>query len=362
MIEVDGYIVKQKTGVTNRSLTDIYYKTNYIQSYTIISIIFPFHAMMVLIGCMADVRKIKDMNMEATVIVLVLASASIHTGWNVMTKNNPKQSMFMEQSLYMSLIPILPLAFWYYPLWTFIPLSAVGFMLVSGFFQFLYFHGLASSYSKHDISFIYPLIRSIPIIFITFILNRTGEAIAWTTWVGIVLIICGSTLLVVAQIAKHPPLAGDRKSLLFAVAPVVVSIIGYTVSDAKGLATMVSTGSFSSFSAAGIFLFGEVLVAVLFYLGWNLIDSNRRTRDRQGITLRSLSSTFINGLCINLSYILILIAFSITSRAGYVTVLRQVSIPLSAIAGIILFHESASPRKILAIAILLGGVFCAGIA
>jgi len=282
--------------------------------------------------------------------------------------------------MYLSLIPVLPLFLVQISLVRYIPVQAFLLMGLSGLFQFLYYRNLSVSYISHEISLIYPLIRSLPVVLVSVVLSATGESVSMGTWLGIAIIILGSLVLFIDQ--RGTLFKQKNKAFHAAVKvmfPVVLGIAGYTISDAKGLEYVMRTGRFSGFSAASLFLFGEMAATALVFLLFDIAKRGFPAAVSFPACLRSaggsrfekstgkclnyqyLLTVFLNGLFINLSYILILIAISLSGKASVITALRQISIPLSTTIGIVVFHESVSIKKLLAILLLVLGVVICGL-
>lgn len=318
--------------------------------------------------------------MNTQIVILTLASASIHATWNAMTKKRSLDSSFIIHSMYLSLIPVFPLFLVQISLIRYIPVQAFLLMGLSGLFQFLYYRNLSVSYVSHEISLIYPLIRSLPIVLVSFVLSVTGESVSMGTWLGIAIIIIGSIVLFVDQQGN---LFKQKNKAFHAVGkvvlPVVLGIAGYTISDAKGLEYIMRTGQFSGFSAASLFLFGEMAATALVFLLYDIAKRGFTAAVSFPNCLRSagglrfgkttgkclnhqyILTVFLNGLFINLSYILILLAISLSGKASVITALRQISIPLSTTIGIVMFHESVSIKKLLAILLIVLGVIICGL-
>ncbi|MCP4622928.1 MAG: multidrug DMT transporter permease, partial [bacterium] len=104
--------------------------------------------------------------MTITATILLIVSAFTHAGWNLISKKEyPTQAFYLLANT-IGVICILPLLFVYRDLIYLIPSSVWIFMLISGFFLAVYLATLAGAYRAGDISIAYPLIRSLPVIFV----------------------------------------------------------------------------------------------------------------------------------------------------------------------------------------------------
>lgn len=97
--------------------------------------------------------------MNLTIVILVFISALLHVTWNILGKNgSPSTAYFCIASL-ASVIFLLPLLLIlgfdfsiYWQFWVY--------LAVSGFFQAVYYTGLAGAYETGEISIAYPLARA----------------------------------------------------------------------------------------------------------------------------------------------------------------------------------------------------------
>ena len=135
--------------------------------------------------------------MTLTAAILLIISALAHAGWNLFSKkDHPSTASFLLANLFgtMLVVPLLLMGTDYVSqmireLW---PL-----LLLTGFFQALYFSGLAHAYERGELSVAYPLARSLPALLVTgvvFLLGR-GTPLGPAVLLGIGLIIVGAFLI-----------------------------------------------------------------------------------------------------------------------------------------------------------------------
>ena len=103
--------------------------------------------------------------MSGLTLLLVLLSAITHAGWNLAGKKaGPSIGYFWLASLW-GLLLGLPLVLPFtWPLLLALSPPIWAWLLLSGLFQALYIWGLAEAYRRGELSALYPLIRSSPLI------------------------------------------------------------------------------------------------------------------------------------------------------------------------------------------------------
>ena len=126
--------------------------------------------------------------MSPVSVALVILSAAIHVGWNVLTKSstNPKIFSLLKGSYTIVatflLLPYLPLKaitveVWYY-------------IIFSGVAHGLYILALSSAYESGDISFVYPIARAAPAFVPVAAYLTLGEMISLQGIAGIAVVVC----------------------------------------------------------------------------------------------------------------------------------------------------------------------------
>ena len=102
--------------------------------------------------------------MTLTAFWLILASAMLHAGWNLISKCHRPSVVFYAQSSGTAALFWVPLLLYLRPDFTALPPAFWGFLLGSVFFNVIYYAGLASAYTRGDISVVYPMARSLPVL------------------------------------------------------------------------------------------------------------------------------------------------------------------------------------------------------
>ena len=135
--------------------------------------------------------------MSTIAIGLILVSACLHAGWNLLSKNAYSTAVFYLIANALGCLPLCPILALDHSALPALPVDVWLFLFSAGFFQAVYCTSLASAYRTGDLSIVYPLVRSSPVIVVTiavFLLGR-GEQISGLSITGIALITAGGFLL-----------------------------------------------------------------------------------------------------------------------------------------------------------------------
>ena len=294
--------------------------------------------------------------MSLTVILLIVLSCVLHAGWNLQAKHwGTSPALFFRATVLVTLaaapIALLtganavrnaPPALWLC-------------LLITGLCMAGYYLCLAQAYRRGDISLVYPLARSSPLFVVPLsglIQNKWPTALAFS---GILIVVAGCFLLT----RKSLSLRTEGLSLrayagpgsLWALLTALCSS-GYTVTDAIGMAHMKAVlPGMRGALAYGVLegLSTAVWMALPVLIGTGGRDVVRAERREWGRAL-------VLGCAIFVTYMLILWAYSLTSKVAYVAGLRQLSIVLGVMGGIRFLKEPRSVPRLAGSLVIVGGL------
>ena len=305
--------------------------------------------------------------MSAISIILIIMSAFLHAGWNLVLKkeNNHTISFVLQFSFFTALcaIPILIIFREYIHL---VPISVLLLSIISGLFLPIYYVALSKAYKYGDISFAYPIVRSIPIIMVAILSSifMLGKPLSNLSIVGMTVIIIGCFILPMKHLRDIKLKNYTNITCLFCFTAALATA-GYTIIDDisiniinsvidKGNTLIKLTAIYASLE----FIFGFLWILLFTLLprknilGWNDLFNFKKSAVR---------SAAIIGIGTFAAYFLVLLAMSFVTNISYVVSFRQLSIPLGAVLGIIIFKERCNLFKILGIFILLIGLITVAI-
>jgi drug/metabolite transporter (DMT)-like permease len=311
--------------------------------------------------------------MTSTAVLLIAISAVAHALWNWLGKReNSSTAFFFTANMmgWLCLLPVLAFAARALPAML---ASAWWLLLVTGFFQALYYSLLSRAYRDGDLSMVYPIVRSAAVLFVTLAnvgLGRVGQ-LGPLAMAGIGLIVAGILLLPHARF-RDITLRGFRsRGVVFALLA-AVGTMGYSIVDDHALrllrpalapmAPTVTTLLFALFEgvSTSVWLGGVVLVEVA---------CARRAAQAAGVAragtprlsaLRlpqgQLRSAILSGIAIFTAYSLVLIAMGFARNVTYIVAFRQMSMPIGVLLGLVVLGEPLNPPKIAGVLTVTAGL------
>ncbi len=287
--------------------------------------------------------------MDALPVLLVFISAVSHGLWNYLAKAGEDKESFMLLLNLTSLILILPVFYLILPE-IYFPMEILPYLLVSGVAEVVYFIGLGKAYEDGDLSVVYPVARSSPV-FVTIVAAVfLGENISLTGVVGILTIFIGVYVLHLKGLTvsdfsaplKYLSSSSSRYAVIAALGTTV-----YSITDKLGVTT-VNPLLYSYW--LGFFVTGMMTITVLLRKGVKSIRNE----------MKHLSRVSFAGVLMRGGYMLVLYAMSI-APVSYILALRQVSVVIGALMGVIFLKESYGGVRIIGSVIIFLGVFILGV-
>ena len=275
--------------------------------------------------------------MTGLAFALVLAAATFHALWNFAAKKVSGNLAVLWLGLCLASVLSWPLAFGLYRAEMF-SLAGMACMLATGIIHAAYFSLVAQAYQRGDISLVYPVARGSGV---------AGTAVLACIWlreslavmgvVGILGICLGTALMGVVQRGRHQGLAAYLCALA-----VGLTIALYSVVDKLGVGLVhpiVYISAMSTLSA--LFL--------LPYMAWRRRPDCRRAL-RQFKTYIGLIGVGSIG-----TYLMILFAFRL-GPASYIVAVREFSVVIGALLGVLFLGERMSLRQALGMAAIVAGI------
>lgn len=284
--------------------------------------------------------------MSLFTINLVLLSAVVHAGWNLIIRSHNLSTRMIRVPLLLTAIGAGPL-FWLE--WSIgsLPGSVWMLLLAAGTFQSTYYWGLAMGYQSGDFTVVYPLVRALPVFFIAIFDLARGHVPSTLAWLGLCCVTVGC-LLIPHTSVRALRWQSYRSFTLVWVVIAALSTVGYTAVDKVAAEWMVA----GPVNAARYFVLELAFCLIPFALLLRFTG--------QPLGIRPLKSGWfwplLAGLGTFFSYWLILWAYQSATHASYVVAMRQLSIVLGAIAGAVLFQEPARGLRIPAAGLITAGI------
>ncbi len=275
---------------------------------------------------------------------LILFSALLHAGWNLLSKSSNNTLAFMWWMYFLGAIGygliLLPMSMIYLATASILP------FLVSSLAEVGYLLTLAKGYERGDLSLVYPVSRGgAPILTALWAAFLFGETLPTFGIIGILLSVAGVCCLSLSeantnirQVAKYQL---SRATTWALAAAFFISV--YSVSD-----------SFAVISTPPVVYIWWVFMCMAVFSApfvW------RRRRIKGNIS--EIKSTWkrisVAGAGSLVSYLSVLFALKLTS-VSYVVTGRALSLLFAAILGVLFLKEKISPMRILGAALMILGM------
>lgn len=296
--------------------------------------------------------------MTLTAVVILCISATVHAAWNFIGKKQSPSPTFFLLANTLGFLCLTPVVLTHTGLVGHFPERVWLFLVATGFFQAVYYSGLAGAYRNGDMSIAYPLARSMPVLMVAGAntLLRHGEPLTAQSIAGMVLIAVGGVILPMDPNTRLSARSFLRGSVLFAFMA-AVGTTGYSIVDDTALRLLRSADGISGNRTA-------ITLTYAFFEGvtsssWLAIFTltNRRGRAAYLDTVRNRAgNAALAGIGIFLAYSLVLLAMGFAGNVSYVVAFRQLSIPLGACMGVVLLREPCYRAKFVGVAAMLIGL------
>jgi len=302
--------------------------------------------------------------MSITAIILILISACLHAGWNLISKKTePSLAFFFLANLFGSLILLLPISLYFYDFYQFISTDILIYAALAGIFQGIYYWTLALAYRAGHMSLAYPIARSFPVIFVsaTMLLLGFTDILNATFLIGAGLIVSGSIILPMLHF-KDFKLSNYTNQATYYALIAAVGTAGYSMIDSKAITQLnLSINALSFNHSEGIIPLTLVyaFVAAIMSSAWMAMVLLRNSSSRLEVShlFKTQFKTYLSaGVAIHLAYTLVLVSMSMVENVSYIVAFRQISIPLGVLLGITLLNEPHSKPKTMGVLAMFIGV------
>jgi uncharacterized membrane protein len=263
-------------------------------------------------------------------------------------EGNDKESFMLLLNV-SSLILLIPVFILKLPE-IYLPLEIVPYLLVSGIAETVYFLGLGKAYESGDLSIVYPVARSSPVFVTIAAAIFLGEKLSLIGLLGILIIFIGVYVLHLKGLTQDD----------------LVAPITYLMSGSSRYAVIAALGTtvYSITDKLGVTTVDPLLYS--FWLGFSvtgmMIIVTLKRRGLQAIRDEFSSSFRITfaGLLMRGGYMMVLYAMSL-AQVSYILALRQISVVLGALMGVVFLRESYGKVRIIGSLLILIGVFILGV-
>ncbi|MGY3571848.1 multidrug transporter [Vibrio paucivorans] len=273
-------------------------------------------------------------------VALVVFSALLHAGWNILGKSNQVSgaAFFLATSSAAATL-LTPYLIWY--------LNTIGLeslppvfwklLLVSGISQMVYLLGLGLAYKHADIGVVYPMARALPVLMVGVGTVVLGHQLEPLHWFGFALITLGCLVVPLDSFKQLNFSSYLNLGVLWALVA-AVGTTGYSIIDKEALLLInQSVGELIADQYSSVFYLGIQFWAIAMPISVYLLATKQR--EQFGVAWNIRRSALIAGSMMAATYGLVLFAMTMTENVSFVVALRQISIVFGLIMGVIFLKE-----------------------
>ncbi len=306
--------------------------------------------------------------MSSFAIILVLSSCITHALWNLLSKKSSKTTSFFLIAALGVLLLNLP-GFFLMGGVRFLSLLPANFWLlltVSGLSMGVYFVCLGVAYRHGDVSVAYPIIRTMPIFVLLFAGIILHQIPSLPAVLGIIIVVLGCFLLPIRKLRRGP--GGFQLSAYFNLSSLwalgaAIGSSGYTLTDDVVMDMFSANPELAQFSGLSVaYLYQVLQYAAIVIVLLPVVLAMESPSGLRRVVKRELASAVMVGLMIFGTYLLVLLAYAHAEKVAYVAGLRQLSIVLGVLGGMLFFKERGGPVRITAAAVIVIGLMLIGLA
>lgn len=287
--------------------------------------------------------------MPLLAIILVLISCFTHAAWNLLARRQRSELAFFRRML----VIIAALGFVPFLLSEFgarsIPAQGWLCLLGSGIWGGVYVYSLARAYGSSDFSVVYPVARALPVLLVGLSDMLRSRPMTVPGWVGLVLVFVGCVLTPLHSLREFRLQHYLHRSMLW-IMGAALGTVGYTLLD-KIASELVTPGPGTALRYCYVFFSLSGLVL------WGLSRVRQIPNEKPGLGWRL---PLVGALCFFVSYGLVLWAYQLSDKAGYVLAFRQFSIIIGVVLAFLIYKERWSLVRVLSVGLICAGLVLVG--
>ncbi|MGV2987796.1 multidrug transporter [Vibrio sp. E150_011] len=292
-------------------------------------------------------------------MILVIGSALLHAGWNVLGKSNGGSGYsFTLGAALAPLVLLSPYLIWCLTVIGFenISMHFWGLLLLSAIGQVIYLVGLLKAYSLGDIGVMYPIARALPVLMVGLGTVAIGQTLSVNAWLGFAVLTIGCMIIPMRHFRDLRLSSYANVGVFWACIAAVGTTI-YSIVDKQALSWLQHETTGLSQHQIAIFYLGIQFAAIaLVLISWILITKQRH---ELRLTWQHRHRSAIAGIMMALTYGMVLFAMTMVDNVSYVVALRQVSIIFGVVMGIWFLKERWFYTRGVGVSLVLAGLIVA---
>lgn len=281
---------------------------------------------------------------------LVLVSACLHAGWNLIAHRRGEASgVLYKIPLCVAAVGLVPALVAEARAPALSP-SLLALLALTGGAQAVYYVALSRLYQASEFSLAYPLTRALPVLLLAAVDLARGHAPGALGLAGMLLIVAGCVVAPLPGLRAFAPRRYWNRATAW-IAVIALATVAFSAVDKVALEALPRHPSMAVRYAVW-----EALATAPWVVP--LVTSAARRERGVAAARGSWRWALVAAAFSFASYGLVLLAYQVSERTSYVAALRQVSIPLGVAGARALLGERATPLRIAASAAVALGVVC----
>lgn len=289
--------------------------------------------------------------------VLIVTSAGLHAGWNLLAKKSK-----MTPAFYTILCTICAFFWWHTVLWTPLEISELPlrfWLCLAGSIasDVLYCFGLSAAYNRLEMSTAYPMIRALPLLFIALLTTvlGLGAPLSLAAVTGMVVVFAGCLLMPLTDLTHFRWQNYLNKDILFVIL-VALGTTGYTIFDSQAIRTITESVSGISKPMISLTYYATRVITLTITLWCLVLLSPAGRAVVRDVWIRRDRTALYAGLFASCSYVLVLLSMGYVTNVSFVQVFRQMGMLIGVALGIFLLKEKCTLPKIIGVTLIVLGL------
>jgi len=287
--------------------------------------------------------------MSLTAFLLILSSAAFHASWNLLSKSKRPSMAFYMQASMTAAIMWLGMLIWGVQKVNWSTVPGIFYIMVIGSVacEVLYFTSLANTYRRADISMAYPMARALPVLFtaILTLIFHIGKPLSLYCMIGLVFIFFGCFIMPLPSF-RELKLKTYLNSHFIFILLAACGTTGYTIFDSQAIKYLQDSFDVSDKVVISCMYLGllELAISTSMFICIQFFREERQEFKQH--FCRTIYPS-CSGIFSTLAYGMILLAMPLVTNVSLVQAFRQLSLPICAAAGVLLFKEKITlPRAV----------------
>ena len=296
--------------------------------------------------------------MTFAAFILILASAGFHASWNLLSKSKRPSMAFYMQASMTAAIMWLGMTIWgiHKVNWSTVPDIFYIMIIGSVLCEVLYFTSLANTYRRADISMAYPMARALPVLFTAILTSilHIGKPLGIFSLIGMVCIFFGCFIMPLASFKDLKLKTYLTPHFIFIVLA-ACGTTGYTIFDSQAINLLKNSFAASDKVIISCMYLGllELGICSSMFIGIQFFKEEQLEFNQR--FCRTIYPSF-SGIFSTLAYGMILLAMPMVTNVSLVQAFRQLSLPICALAGVLILKEKITLPRIVGFILIFSGL------